>query len=138
MKHENEIALISGITGYMATWVAKKLLEEGYRVRGTYRSEKRLPYIKKILPGVELVQTDLNSDAGWDDAFKDVTAFFHVASPQAVATEHDRTGTAMKGVDNVFAAAFRASSLRKIVLTSSEAAVAYGKQNKTMYGRLQI
>src|SRR5699024_6600163 len=94
---KGDLVLITGITGYMATWIAKGLLDEGYRVRGTYRSENKLPFIRQLLPGIELVKADLNGNEGWQEALKDVKWLFHVASPQAVATEHHRTETAVAG-----------------------------------------
>ena len=130
---KNDLALITGITGYMATWLAQDLLQQGYRVRGTYRSTSKLPRIKQLLPGIELVPADLNGDAGWAAALKDVQWLFHVASPQAVATESHRTDTAIKGIDNIFKVALASPTLQKIVLTSSEAAIAYGNQGKTVY-----
>lgn len=133
MMQKNDLVLVTGITGYMATWVAKDLLEKGYRVRGTYRSEGKLPFIKNLLPGIELVKADLNGDAGWEDALTDVKWLFHVASPQAVATESKRTETAIAGIDNIFKFALKSPTLKKILLTSSEAAIAYGKQNKHIY-----
>lgn len=133
MMKKGDLVLVTGITGYMATWIAKDLLAQGYRVRGTYRSESKLPFIKQLLPGIELAKADLNGDDGWKEAVKDVKFLFHVASPQAVATESHRTETAVKGIDNIFKFAMQSDTLQKIVLTSSEAAVAYGKQNKLVY-----
>ncbi|PWF99603.1 NAD-dependent epimerase/dehydratase family protein [Levilactobacillus bambusae] len=133
LMSKGDLALVTGITGYMATWIAKDLLDQGYRVRGTYRSEAKLPFIKKLLPGIELVKADLNGDDGWEEALRDVKFLFHVASPQAVATESNRTETAINGIDNIFKFALASDSLAKIELTSSEAAIAYGKQNKTVY-----
>lgn len=133
MMHEGDLALVTGITGYMATWVAKDLLAQGYRVRGTYRSEGKLPFIRKLLPGVELVKADLNSDEGWQEALDGVQFLFHVASPQAVATESHRSETVVKGIDNIFKVALASPTLQKILLTSSEAAIAYGGQKKRVY-----
>ncbi|KRM11969.1 NAD-dependent epimerase/dehydratase family protein [Paucilactobacillus suebicus] len=133
MMKKNDLVLVTGITGYMATWIAKDLLDKGYRVRGTYRSEGKLPFIKTLLPGIELVKADLNGDDGWQEALDGVQWMFHVASPQAVATESNRTETAMAGIDNIFKFALKSSTLKKIVLTSSEAAIAYGNQKKTIY-----
>lgn len=133
MMNKGDLVLVTGITGYMATWIARDLLEQGYRVRGTYRSEGNLPFIKNLLPGIELVRADLNGDDGWGEALEDVKFLFHVASPQAVATESNRTDTAINGIDNIFKFALASPALEKIVLTSSEAAVAYGKQNKNIY-----
>lgn len=133
LMKKDDLVLVTGISGYMATWIAKDLLAKGYRVRGTYRSEGKLAFIKKLLPGIELVKADLNGDDGWQAALQDVKWLFHVASPQAVATESNRTETAVAGIDNIFKFALQSPTLQKIVLTSSEAAIAYGKQNKRFY-----
>lgn len=114
VMEKGDLVLITGITGYMATWIAKGFLDEGYRVRGTYRSENKLPFIRQLLPGIELVKADLNGNEGWQEALKDVKWLFHVASPQAVATESHRTETAVAGVDNIFQVAFQSTTLKKL------------------------
>jgi nucleoside-diphosphate-sugar epimerase len=133
LMQPGDLVLVTGITGYMATWVAQGLLARGYRVRGTYRSTKRLAAIQQLLPKIELVHADLNQDDGWAQALDGVKFLFHVASPQAVASEAHRTATAAAGVDHIFAVALKSPTLKKIVLTSSEAAIAYGKQNRAVY-----
>jgi nucleoside-diphosphate-sugar epimerase len=40
--------LVSGVTGYMAAWVVKNLLQKGYTVRGTARSVAKENYLKKL------------------------------------------------------------------------------------------
>ncbi len=40
--------LVSGANGYIAVWVVKKLLEQGYSVRGTVRSESKGTHLKEI------------------------------------------------------------------------------------------
>lgn len=37
--------LVTGNSGFIAMWVARKLLEEGYAVRGTVRSKEKGEYI---------------------------------------------------------------------------------------------
>lgn len=39
--------LVSGANGYVAVWVITKLLEAGYAVRGTVRSERSIPYLQQ-------------------------------------------------------------------------------------------
>jgi nucleoside-diphosphate-sugar epimerase len=39
--------LVSGSNGYIATWVVRTLLERGYRVRGTVRTEEKIKYMKE-------------------------------------------------------------------------------------------
>ena len=39
--------LVTGATGYIAVWIIKFLLERGYSVRGTVRSESKGLHLKK-------------------------------------------------------------------------------------------
>ena len=51
--------LVSGANGYIATWVVRKLLEHGYAVRGTVRTETKgaflLDMFKSYADKLELV-----------------------------------------------------------------------------------
>ena len=40
--------LVSGANGYIAVWLLQKLLDQGFAVRGTVRSERSLPYLKQL------------------------------------------------------------------------------------------
>ncbi|GHO50653.1 NAD-dependent epimerase/dehydratase family protein [Ktedonospora formicarum] len=123
-----DLCLVTGITGYVASWIGKDLLEQGYRVRGTVRSfndQEKIHTMHELLPGVEFVEADLRSSDGWEKATKGCKWVFHVASPQAVASERDRTGGALSGTRFVLTAAFATETVEKVVVTSSEAAVAY-------------
>lgn len=129
LMQKGDLCLVTGVSGYLASWLVKQLLEQGYRVRGTVRNvgeTDRNEKLLAILPNVELVAADLRSEAGWREAMKGVDWVFHVASPQAVPTEIDRTGGAVSGTRFVLTAAFASASVRKVVVTSSEAAIAYG------------
>lgn len=130
---KGDLCLVTGASGYLGSWLAKDLLERGFRVRGTVRDlgdagepEGRTATLRQLLPGIELVAADLRSEAGWSTAVAGCRWVFHVASPQAVKSESDRTGGALSGTRHVLAAAFAEPSVRKVVLTSSEAAIAYG------------
>lgn len=128
-----DLCLVTGVSGYLASWLAKDLLDRGFRVRGTVRSladAKRLATLRGLLPGIEIVAADLRSEAGWGDAVARIDWVFHVASPQAVPEEQDRTAGAVDGTRRVLTAAFAESSVKKVVVTSSEAAIAYGHTRK--------
>jgi nucleoside-diphosphate-sugar epimerase len=124
-----DLCLVTGVSGYLASWIAKDLLESGFRMRGTIRSlrdAQKVRLLRAELPGVELAEADLRSPAGWDEAVKGCRWVFHVASPQAVKAEKDRTGGATMGTRYLMRAAFGEQTVQKVVLTSSEAAIAYG------------
>ena len=40
--------LVTGANGYIAVWVVKYLLEEGFSVRGTVRRESAIPHLKQL------------------------------------------------------------------------------------------
>lgn len=128
VMHRGDLCLVTGITGYVASWIGKDLLEAGYRVRGTVRSlqdAEKIHTMRELLPGVELVEADLRSTKGWAEAIEGCKWIFHVASPQAVPSETDRTGGATSGTRFVLTAAFASDTVEKVVVTSSEAAIAY-------------
>ncbi|MBW7454759.1 NAD-dependent epimerase/dehydratase family protein [Paenibacillus sepulcri] len=126
---KGDLCLVTGISGYLASWIGHYLIEEGYRVRGTVRSlnnREQLEKMSELLPGIEFVEADLRKENGWDQAVDGVKWVFHVASPQAVKTETDRIGGATKGTEFLMNAALGSDTVKKVVITSSEAAVAYG------------
>lgn len=126
---QGDLCLVTGGSGFLATRIEKYLIEAGYRVRGTVRSLKdieKLQTLQALLPGVEFVEADLRSEDGWAAAVEDCKWIFHVATPQAVKEETDRVGGAVAGTKHVLSAALKTSTVQKVVVTSSEAAVAYG------------
>lgn len=126
---EGDLCLVTGGSGYLATWIEKYLLEGGYRVRATVRSLKdteKLETLQSLLPGAEFMEADLRKEDGWQAAVDGCKWIFHVATPQAVKEETDRVGGAVAGTKFILSATFKSSTVKKVVVTSSEAAVAYG------------
>ena len=67
------VVIVTGITGFIGTHVAKVLVDEGYKVRGTVRSlsnAKKTEQIRDLFKDakhpVELVEADLTKDEGWE------------------------------------------------------------------------
>lgn len=108
----------------------------GYRVRGTVRSlKKKTEHLTNLVPGaahrLELVEADLTSDAGWAEAVAGCDYIMHVASPFPLQSPRDPERElyipAREGTLRVLRAAAAASPRpRRVVLTSSTAAIAYG------------
>ena len=80
-----ELVLLTGVSGFIAKHIALKLLNAGHAVRGTLRRLDRAdevraalaPYLTEHAGELSFVQADLESDAGWADAFQGVTALVH-------------------------------------------------------------
>jgi GDP-D-mannose dehydratase len=72
---EIPLVLVTGVSGYIGSWVAYCALKLGYRVRGTVRSlgnESKINHLRDLCPGskfkIELVEAELNSEIGWNEA----------------------------------------------------------------------
>lgn len=122
--------LVTGGTGFLAGWTIRKLLEQGYEVRTTVRSEKKESAVTSMLQheGVDtenltFATCDLTKADGWDEAMQGIDYVLHVASPLGGNNHEDPMliPTAKSGVENVIGAAIRAG-VKKVVMTSSEAA----------------
>ena len=74
----NSTVLVTGVTGYIGSVVAERLLARGYRVRGLVRSEKSAQ--KATLRGVEPWLGDLSDAASIAKAVEGVNAVIHTAT----------------------------------------------------------
>ena len=69
-----ERVLVTGITGYIGQHCGAELLRQGYEVVGTVRSKSKAESTRSALGEVgpadklTLVEADLLSDDGWDEA----------------------------------------------------------------------
>ncbi|MET0383778.1 MAG: NAD-dependent epimerase/dehydratase family protein [Burkholderiaceae bacterium] len=131
-----ERVLVTGGNGFVAGYCIRRLLDAGYRVRTTVRSPAGQAPLRAALapdgagPGAPLsvVQADLTSDADWPRAVAGCDFVLHVASPltpNAPGDESELIAPAREGTLRVLRAARRAG-VRRVVLTSSFAAVGYG------------
>ncbi len=127
------IILVTGGTGYIGSWVVKELLEKGYTVRMTVRDKSRkekfshLDSIAGSANGkLELWEADLLQEGSFDKAAKGSDAIIHVASPFTLRfkdAQKELLDPALLGTRNVLNAATKSGTVKKVVLTSSVAAV---------------
>src|SRR5262245_6062431 len=135
-----ELVLVTGGTGFVGAHCILQLLERGHQVRTTVRSLKREADVREMLRigGVEagdrlsFVAADLTSDAGWSEAAAGCAYVLHVASPfppAIPAHEDEIIIPARDGALRVLKAA-RDAGVKRVVLTSSFAAIGYGQAPK--------
>jgi dihydroflavonol-4-reductase len=125
--------MVTGATGYVAGWIIKKLLENGLTVHATVRnpdnkdSLKYLDAIAATAPGsIVYFKEDLLSDGAYDAAMKDCELVFHTASPftsKIKDAQKDLVDPALTGTRNVLGSVGRTGSVKRVVLTSSCAAI---------------
>jgi len=139
MKGKRKV-LVTGITGFIGAHVAVQLLNNGYSVRGTMRNLDRKDSILKIFkdncPEIEhpeFVKGELTNPEDWDKAMKGMDYVIHVASPlpfDLKKNENDLIIPARVGTLNVLKAAHN-HNVKRIVLTSSIAAIGHGHKDKS-------
>jgi nucleoside-diphosphate-sugar epimerase len=132
-----ELVLVTGGSGFVGVHCIIELLKAGYRVRTTVRSDRRQADVLAMLkaggvePGSALsfAVADLTSEAGWPAAVAGCDYVLHVASPFPPGVpkhEDDLIVPAREGALRVLRFA-RDAGVKRVVLTSSFAAVGYGQ-----------
>ncbi len=138
--------LVTGATGFIAQHCVIQLLEAGYDVRGSARTDRRDELVAELSPHLsdsarrgldafDLVTADLTSDDGWRGAVEGCRFVLHVASPLprgAVRDENELIVPARDGALRVLRAANDAG-VERVVLTSSLSAIVYGNDRSRVF-----
>ena len=130
MAGERGKVLVTGASGYIAGFIIKTLVADGWPVRGTIRNLARAGEVRATLglPDLELVACDLMGDAGWAQAMDGIDYVQHIASPIPAGepkNPDDLIVPAREGALRALRFA-RAAGVKRVVMTSSMAAIAYG------------
>jgi nucleoside-diphosphate-sugar epimerase len=130
--------LVTGGSGFIGSHCILQLLAAGHGVRTTVRSLEREADVRAMLkeggaePGDRLSfsAADLEKDAGWSEAVAGCEHVLHVASPFPASIpkhEDELIVPAREGALRVLRAA-RDAGVKRVVLTSSFAAIGYGRR----------
>jgi nucleoside-diphosphate-sugar epimerase len=135
MSASSDLVVVTGASGFIATHCIQQLLEKGYRVRGTLRSESRQEEVRKgvaptdeMASRLEFAMLNLLSDDGWDEAMQGARYLLHIASPvprQPPKDPAELIEPARAGALRALRAA-SAAGIERTVMTSSIAAIAAG------------
>jgi nucleoside-diphosphate-sugar epimerase len=131
------MVLVTGGSGFIGSYCILQLLAAGHQVRTTVRNLKREGDVRAMLkvggaePGDRLsfVAADLENDAGWPEAVAGCEYVLHVASPfppNVPKHEDELIVPAREGSLRVLRAS-RDAGVKRVVLTSSFAAIGYGQ-----------
>ncbi|MGZ5204576.1 MAG: NAD-dependent epimerase/dehydratase family protein [Caldimonas sp.] len=128
-----DCVLVSGGSGYIAGFLIRQLVAEGWLVHTTVRSLARESAVRQLL-GVDdnrlkFFAADLNADAGWAEAMAGCGFVAHLASPLPSGVPKNADELIVPARDGALRAlrAAKAAGVRRFVMTSSVAAVSYGR-----------
>lgn len=136
--------LVTGGSGYIASWIVRYLLEDGRTVRATVRNPDKptgLEHLHKLAaehPGkLTLHRADLLDQGSFTAAMDGCELVIHTASPFLMSSirdaEQQLIRPALEGTRNVLTGVNATASVKRVVLTSSVAAI-YG-DNADMTGK---
>ncbi len=127
--------LVTGATGYVAGWIVKGLLDKGFTVHAAVRNPnntEKLKYLNELAERssgtIQYFQSDLLQQGSYAEAMQGCEVVFHTASPFTLDTENPQKELiepAQLGTRNVLEQANRTESVKRVVVTSSCAAI-YG------------
>ena len=128
--------LVTGGSGFVGVHTILRLLAAGHRVRTTVRRPEREKDVHAMLheggvsetDALSFVVADLEADTGWAEAAAGCETVIHVASPlppHVPKDENELIVPAREGTLRVLRAA-RDAGVRRVVMTSSFAAIGYG------------
>ncbi len=126
--------LVTGASGYIALHCISELLKKGYAVKGSLRNLDREEEVRSSIKkevaddNLEFYKLNLLSDDGWQDAMQGCDYLLHMASPFITyepKNEDDLIRPAKEGTLRALKFA-KDAGVKKVVLTSSVAAIAYG------------
>jgi nucleoside-diphosphate-sugar epimerase len=127
--------LVTGATGYIAGVLIKELLEEGLTVHATVRDASkrdRFQYLQELadksLGRIKFFSADLLKQGSFKESMQGCSVVFHTASPFVVTGKDidpqiDLVDPAVMGTENVLNEATNTPTVKRVVVTSSCAAI---------------
>ncbi|XP_049347980.1 phenylacetaldehyde reductase-like [Solanum verrucosum] len=131
---------VTGASGYIASWLVKFLLHRGYTVKASVRDPndpKKTQHLLSLGGAKErlhLFKANLLEEGSFDAVVDGCEGVFHTASPfyySVTDPQAELLDPAVKGTLNLLGSCAKAPSVKRVVLTSSIAAVAYSGQPRT-------
>ncbi len=125
--------MVTGANGYVASWLVKRLLDEGLTVHAVVRNPDKKEKIEHLIKEAEaskgeikFFKGDLMQPGSYKRAMEGCELIYHTASPFTIDVkdpQKDLIDPAVKGTENVLNSANEVESVKRVVITSSCAAI---------------
>ncbi|EXB52641.1 hypothetical protein L484_022418 [Morus notabilis] len=124
---------VTGGTGYIGSWLIMRLLDHGYHVKTTVRSnpghKKDLSFLTSLSGASEklkIIEADLDDPESFVIAVEGCVGVFHVATPIDFENKEEEeivTKRSIDGAIGILKACVDSNTVKKVVYTSSSSAV---------------
>ncbi|KAL8148576.1 dihydroflavonol 4-reductase-like isoform X2 [Apium graveolens] len=135
---ETRTVCVTGASGYIGSWLVKRLLERGYHVRATVRdpgNEKKVKHLLELPNAsthMSLLKADLAEESSYDDAIQGCEGVFHVATPMEIIYQgqdgKDETETTLNGILSILRSCSKAKTVKRFVYTSTIGTISVQRQ----------
>jgi len=125
--------MVTGANGYVASWLVKLLLEEGITVHAAVRdteNQNKIAHLTKAAANskgtLKFFKADLLTPGVYKEAMEGCELVYHTASPFTLDVkdaQKELIEPAVNGTENVLNSAKEVSSVKRVVVTSSCAAI---------------
>lgn len=125
--------MVTGANGYVASWLVKKLLDEGLTVHAAVRNpdnHKKIQHLEDAAKNskgtLKFFASDLLKEGSYTAAMEGCELVYHTASPFSTTVkdpQKELIEPAVNGTANVLNTANEVSSVKRVVVTSSCAAI---------------
>ena len=125
--------MVTGANGYVASWLVKRLLEDGINVHAAVRNpsnEQKIAHLKAVAEkssgSITFFAADLMQPGSYKEAMEGCELVYHTASPFTTDVkdpQKELIDPAVQGTANVLNTASEVASVKRVVVTSSCAAI---------------
>ncbi|PIN11799.1 Flavonol reductase/cinnamoyl-CoA reductase [Handroanthus impetiginosus] len=138
-KEKKGKVCVTGGTGFVASWLIMRLLQHGYTVNTTVRSQsagsKKDTSFLKNLPGAQenlhIFNADLENPDSFEAAIEGCIGVFHVAHSfgfENKETEEMNTNKSVKATLGILKACLNSKTVKRVVYTSSASTVMFNEK----------
>ncbi|TKY68150.1 Vestitone reductase [Spatholobus suberectus] len=142
MEESKGRVCVTGGTGFIGSWIIKKLLQDGYSVNTTVRTDpehKKDVSFLTSLPGasqrLQIFSADLSNPESFSAAIEGCIGVFHVATPidfELKEPEEVVTKRTIEGTLSILKACLNSKTVKRVVYTSSASAVNFNGKVEMM------